>query len=89
MWPYLDTLKHPYRVRAKRGGQGYEQLVLSIQIQTPTFHVNILKKEYLITKLKQIYSDNPLQFWKLEHPKAKLELTQEIYIKEKPMLYTP
>ena len=28
-------------------------------------------------------------FWKPEHPRAKIELTQEVYIKEKPMLYTP
>ena len=82
----IPTLKHRYRVRAKRGGQGYEQLALLIQLQKPTFHINILKKEDLITKLKQIYSNNPLQFWKLEHPRAKIELTQDVYIKEKPML---
>ena len=27
--------------------------------------------------------------WKPEHPRAKIELTQESYIKEKPMLYSP
>ena len=44
----IPILKHPYRVRAKRGGPGYEQLALSIQHQKPTLHVNILKKEDLI-----------------------------------------
>ena len=27
-------------------------------------------------------------FWKPKHPRAKIELAQEVYIKEKPMLYT-
>ena len=36
------------------------------------------------TELKQIYSENPLQFWKREHPSAKIELTQE----ENSMLYS-
>lgn len=85
----IPTLKHPYRVRTKRGGQGCEHLVFSIQLQKPTFHIHILKKEDLITKLKQIYFYNPLQFWKPEHFRAKIELTQEVYIKEKPMLYSP
>ena len=48
----IPTLKHPYRVHAKRGGQGYEQIALSIQIQNPSFKVNIIKKEDLINKLK-------------------------------------
>ena len=85
----IPTLKHPYRVREKRGGQGYEQIALSVsaQLQKPTFQINIIKREDLINKLKQIYYENPLQFWKPEHPRAKIELTQEVYIKEKPMLY--
>jgi len=56
----IPILKHSYRVRTKRGGHGYEQLALSIQIQTPTYQAHVLKKDDLITKLKQIYSDNPL-----------------------------
>ena len=85
----IPTLKHPYKVRAKCGGQGYEKTTLSTQqLQKPTFQINIIKKEDLINKLKQIYSNNPLQFWKPEHPRAKIEHTQEIYIKEKPMLYS-
>ena len=59
-----------------------------MQIQKPTFTVNIIKKEDLLTKLKQICSENPLQFWKLKHPRAKIELMQEIYIKEKLVLYS-
>ena len=50
--------------------------------------INIIKKEDLINKLKHIYFENHLQFWKLEHLRAKVELTQEVYIKEKPILYT-
>ena len=53
------------------------------------FQVHIITKTELINKLKQIYSENPLRFLKAEHPRARIELTQEVYIKEKPMLYTP
>ena len=56
----IPTLKQPYQVCAKRGGQGYEQIALSAQLQKPIFQINIIKKEYLINKLKQIYSENPL-----------------------------
>ena len=72
----------------KRSGHGYDQLLLQIKISKPNFTANIIKKEGLLTKLKQIYSRNPLQFWKPKHPRVKIELTQEIYIKEKPMLYS-
>jgi len=85
----IPTLKSPYRVRAKRGGLGYEQLSLPVHLQKSHFRVHLITKTELINKLKQIYSENPLQFWKPEHPRAKIELTQEVYIKEKPMLYTP
>ena len=57
--------------------------------QNLTLHKDRVNKEDLITKLKQTYSGNPLQFWKPEHPRAKIELTQEIHIKEKPTLYSP
>ena len=85
----IPTLKSPYRVHAKHGGLGCEQISLPIHLQKPRFQVNIITKTDLINKLKQIYFENPLQFWKPEHPRAKIELTQEVYIKEKPMFYTP
>ena len=43
----------------------------------------------MITKLEQIYLENPLQFWKSKHRRVKIELTQEVYIQEKTMLCTP
>ena len=90
MWSHLkntNSKKQPYRVRAKRRGHGYEQLALQIQAQKSIFIVNIIKKDDLLTKLKRIYSENPLQFWKPRHPWAKIKLTQEIHIKET-MLYS-
>ena len=56
----IPTLKSFYRVRAKCGGLGYEQIALSAQLLKPSFHVNIITKGDLITKLKQIHSENPL-----------------------------
>jgi len=81
----IPTLKSPYSVCAKRGGLGYEQISLRVHLQRSHFQVNIITKIDLINKLKQIYSENPLQFWKPEHPRAKIELTQEVYIKQKPI----
>ena len=74
----IPTLKKPCRVCAKRSGHGYEQISLQTQIQKPTFTFNIIKKEDLLTKLKQICSENPLQSWKPDNPRAKIERTQEI-----------
>ena len=48
----IPMLKHPQKVGAKRGGQGYEQIVLSTQIRKPSFKVDIIKKDNLTTKLK-------------------------------------
>jgi len=56
----IYTLKYPYRVRAKRGGLEYEQIVISVQQQKPSFHVNIINIAYLSIKLKQIYVESPL-----------------------------
>ena len=56
----IPTLKQPYRVRAKCSGHGYEQISLQMQIQKPTFIVNTIKKEDLLTELKQICLENPL-----------------------------
>ena len=75
-------------MHAKLSGQGYEHIALQIQAPKPIFSVHIIKKDYLLAKLKWICSEYPLQFWKPEHPRAKIELAQEIYIKEKPMLYS-
>ena len=58
----IPTLKFPYIVRAKRGRLGYEQISLPVHIQKSCFQVNIITKTDLINKLKQIYSENPLQF---------------------------
>lgn len=84
----IPTLKQPYRVHAKHRRQGHEQVALSTPIQKPSFQVNIIMKEDVVNKLKEIYSENALQFRKHKHPIAKIELTQ-VYIKEKPMFYTP
>jgi len=48
----IPTLKSPYRVRAKRGGLGYERINLFVQLQKSRFNVNIITKAYLITRLK-------------------------------------
>ena len=64
----IIMLKQLYRVRAKRSRHGYEQIVLRIQAQKPTFTVSIIKKDDLLAKLKSVGYENPLQFWKREHP---------------------
>ena len=58
----IPTLKSPYRVREKRGGLGYEQISLPVHLQKSRFQLNIITKTDLINKLKQIYSENSLQF---------------------------
>jgi len=40
-------------VCAKRSGHGYQQISLQTQIQKPTFTINIIKKEDVLTKLKK------------------------------------
>ena len=49
-------------MHAKHGGHDYEQIALPIQIQKPSFTVHMIKKDDLLAKLKQICSENPLQF---------------------------
>ena len=58
----IPTLKSTYRVRAKRGGLGYEHQSLPVHLQKSHFQVHIITKTELMNKLKQIYSENPLSF---------------------------
>jgi len=85
----IPTLKYSYKVRAKCGGLKYEQIAFSAPQQKPSFHVNIITIANLINKLKQIYYESSLQFWKSEQPRAKIVVTKEVYTKQKPMFYSP
>lgn len=41
----------------------------------------------IIEQLEKIYGENPLLFWKPYHPKAKIELTESVIIRVRPMMY--
>ena len=47
-------------MRAKDSGYGYDQISFQTQIQQPIFTISVIKKEDLLSKLKQIYSEDPL-----------------------------
>ena len=44
--------------------------------------------EKIIDQLEKICGENPLLFWKPHHPKAKIELTENVIIRVRPMMYT-
>jgi len=44
--------------------------------------------EKIIEQFEKNYGENQLLFWKPHHPRAKIELTENVIIRVRPMMYT-
>lgn len=83
----------PYRVQSVQRGDRYEKKsIINKDINTKTLYKKVLKIEISIKKiieqLKKTCGENPLLVWKPYHPKVKIELTKNVIIRVRPMMYT-
>ena len=86
----------PYRVQpAQRGDRWEKKPIIQNEIRNKRImYKKVLKTgveisiEKIIEQLEKVYGENPLIFWKPYHPKAKIELIENVIIRVRPMRYT-